>query len=371
MSILLVAAVTIFALLINLVLTPGIIRIAHRFRWYDRPGSRKIHTVLVPRLGGVGIFTSFFLSIIFVPLVGRLLFGDGIPQLVDLKFLSLFLGFFIIYLLGLIDDFYSLKAVLKLFIQICAAAVVVIGGDFVVHAFTIPYLGRIDLWYFAYPLTIFWIVAITNAVNLVDGMDGLGAGIAGFAALSLGVISLLGGETAAAVISFGLFGALLGFLRYNFPPAKIFMGDSGSLFLGFVLATIPLLGISRAGSLGALLIPVTILLVPIIDTLAAIIRRLRKRQSIASPDKEHIHHKLLALGLGEKKILLVIYSVCAYLSGIAITSVVLPQAVNVFIIIVVWIGLLLGYGIIHLLQSRKKEAQNANKNNMNGKSSAG
>jgi UDP-GlcNAc:undecaprenyl-phosphate GlcNAc-1-phosphate transferase len=371
MEILLILSVAVFALLANLLLTPSILRIAHRFRWYDRPGNRKIHTVLIPRLGGVGIFSSFFLGIVFVPLLWRLAFGDVVQQFFEFKYLTLFLGFFIIYLLGLIDDFYNLKAVLKLFIQIFAASLVVIGGGFVVPSITLPYLGTIDLWYFAYPLTIFWVVAITNAINLVDGMDGLGAGIAAFAALSLGIISLIQGEMAAGIMAFGLVGALLGFLKYNFPPAKIFMGDSGSLFLGFALAVFPLMGISRAGSLGALLIPVTILLVPIIDMLAAIIRRLRKRQSIAAPDKEHIHHKLLALGLGERKILIVIYSVCAYLSVIAVTSVVLPKAVNVFIIIIVWIGLLLGYSIIHVMQSRKRELAENRKNNSNDKSSTG
>jgi UDP-GlcNAc:undecaprenyl-phosphate GlcNAc-1-phosphate transferase len=372
LNIALIAAVTVFALLVNLILTPSIIRIAHRFRWYDRPGSRKIHTVLIPRLGGVGIFTSFFISIIVVPLVWQLIFGNVTPQFIDLKYVSIFLGFFIVYLLGLIDDFYNLKAILKAFIQVLAGAIVVIGGGFVVPSLTLPYLGTIDLWYFAYPLTILWIVGITNAINLVDGMDGLGAGIAGFAALSMGIISLLQAEYAPAIMAFALAGSLLGFLRYNFPPAKIFMGDSGSLFLGFALAVFPLMGISRAGSLGALLIPVTILLVPIIDTVAAIVRRVRKRQSIAMPDKEHIHHKLLALGLGEKKILTVIYSVCIYLSVIAITSVILPKAVNVFIIIIVWVGLLLGYSIIHVLQSKKKElAEKQAKDKSDGASSAG
>jgi UDP-GlcNAc:undecaprenyl-phosphate GlcNAc-1-phosphate transferase len=367
----LIGAVSLFALILNLVLTPNIIRIAHRFRWYDRPGSRKIHTVLVPRLGGVGIFTSFFTSIIVVPLVWQLIFGTAQQHFVDIKYLAIFLGFFIIYVLGLIDDFYNLKAILKLFIQILAAGVVVIGGGFVVTKLTIPYLGTIDLWYFGYPLTILWIVGITNAVNLVDGMDGLGAGIAGFAALSMGIISLIEGAYAPAIMAFALAGALAGFLRYNFPPAKIFMGDSGSLFLGFSLAVFPLMGISRAGSLGALLIPVTILLVPIIDTAAAILRRLRKRQSIATPDKEHIHHKLLALGLGERKILTVIYSVCIYLSLIAITSVVLPKAVNVFIIIIVWVGLLLGYSIIHVVQAKKKENDQKPTSKDDDKSSAG
>jgi UDP-GlcNAc:undecaprenyl-phosphate GlcNAc-1-phosphate transferase len=320
--------------------------------------------VLIPRLGGVGIFTSFFVSIIILPLIWRLLVGTQAQQFIELRFLSIFFGFFIIYLLGLIDDFYNLKAIFKFAIQVFAASIVVFGG-YVVPSFSIPYIGTLDLWIFAYPLTILWIVAITNAINLVDGMDGLGAGIAGFAALAMGVISLIQQEYAGAVMAFALFGSLIGFLRFNFPPAKIFMGDSGSLFIGFALAVLPLMGISHEGSLSTLLIPVTILLVPIIDTLAAIIRRVRKRKSIASPDQEHIHHKLLALGLGEKKILAVIYAVCFYLAIIAITSIVLPnllpKAVNIFIIIIAWVGLLLGYGIIHLLQTKKKDAEEKQK----------
>lgn len=374
MEILFVLFVTIIAVIINLVVTPNIIRISHHFRWYDRPGNRKIHTVLVPRLGGVGIFSSFFITIIVAPLVWHLMTGVQVINFIDWKYLSIFFGFFIIYLLGLIDDFWNLKAIFKFGIQVLAASVVVFSG-FVVSSISIPYVGTLELWYFSYPLTILWIVGITNAINLVDGMDGLGAGIAGFAALSMGIISMIQQEMAGGIMAFALFGALLGFLRYNFPPAKIFMGDSGSLFLGFALAVFPLFGISEEGSLSTLLIPITILLVPIIDTLAAIIRRLRKRTSIATPDKEHIHHKLLSLGLGEKKILAVIYSVCAYLSVIAITSIVLPnifpKAINVFIIIVAWIGLLLGYAIIHMLQAKKKDEQKEKKNNFKDKSSAG
>ncbi|RPJ09733.1 MAG: undecaprenyl/decaprenyl-phosphate alpha-N-acetylglucosaminyl 1-phosphate transferase [Spirochaetaceae bacterium] len=359
---LLVVAVAATGLVLNLILTPSIIRISHHFRWYDRPNHRKIHKVMIPRLGGVGIFTSFFLSIIIVPIVFNAFFNIQSYNSLDIRFLSIFLGFFIIYLLGLMDDFVSLKAIFKLLIQIVAASVVTAGG-YVVNKITLPYIGTFPLGVLAYPLTIIWIVGITNALNLVDGMDGLGGGIAAFASFSMGIISLIQNEVAPAIMAFALFGAIIGFLKFNFPPAKIFMGDSGSLFLGFALAVLPLMGISRAGSFSALLIPITVLMVPIIDTLAAIIRRIKKRTSIAAPDKEHIHHKLLDLGFSEKKILAVIYSICLYLSviSISITSEIMPdKAINVFIVLIVWIGLILGYGILHLIQSKKRELKAKN-----------
>jgi UDP-GlcNAc:undecaprenyl-phosphate GlcNAc-1-phosphate transferase len=353
----LVLAVAVTGFVLNLILTPSIIRISHRFRWYDPPNHRKIHKVMIPRLGGVGIFTSFFLSIIVVPIVFNAFTGFQPFNSLDIRFLTVFIGFFIIYLLGLMDDFLSLKAILKLLIQIVAASIVTAGG-YIVTSITLPYIGTFPLGFLAYPLTVIWIVGITNALNLVDGMDGLGGGIAAFASFAMGIISLIQNELPPAIMAFALFGVLIGFLRYNFPPARIFMGDSGSLFLGFALAVFPLMGISRAGSFSALLIPITVLMVPIIDTLAAIIRRVRKRTSIASPDKEHIHHKLLDLGFSEKKILAVIYSICLYLSviSISITSEIMPnQAINVFIVLIVWIGLIMGYGILHLIQSKKRE----------------
>jgi UDP-GlcNAc:undecaprenyl-phosphate GlcNAc-1-phosphate transferase len=345
-----------FALFLSLLFMPFIIHISHKFNWYDHPGKRKIHKELIPRIGGVGIFLAFLLSIIIVPLFFNLFINGTITHLLDLKYVSIFIGFSLIYFLGLVDDFYDLKAIFKFFIQIFAAAVVTISG-FVVSTITLPYIGDIDLGFFKYPITILWIVGITNALNLVDGMDGLCAGITGFAAFSMGIISLIQSsmQILPAIMAFALFGAVMGFLRFNFPPAKIFMGDSGSLFLGFILAILPLLGISGSASVTSLLVPITILMIPIIDTLAAIIRRVKKKKSIASPDKEHIHHKLLALGLSEKKILFVIYSVCAYLSIIAVTTVILPREIPVYLTIIVWLGLLFGYGLLNLIQSKKKE----------------
>jgi UDP-GlcNAc:undecaprenyl-phosphate GlcNAc-1-phosphate transferase len=211
----------------------------------------------------------------------------------------------------------------------------------------------VELGILAYPFTILWMVGIANAINLVDGMDGLAGGIAGFAALAMGIIALLTGHFDTALIAFALLGGIIGFLFYNLPPARIFMGDSGSLFIGFTLAIIPLLGISPDASTGSVLIPVTLLTVPILDTLAAIIRRIKKKMPIIAPDKEHIHHKLLELGLTDKKILTIIYSICLYLSIVSITSVILPRETNIYLVMTVWVGSMLAYYTLELVRMKR------------------
>ena len=344
---------------LSLILIPIIIKLSHKKKWYDVPNNRKIHTGLIPRIGGMGIFISFVLSCIIISFSINIFFNNSIKTIFDIKYLYLFICLLMIHIMGLIDDLYSLKAVIKLSIQFFAATLITLSG-FVVKSISLPYIDTIQLGFLAYPLTILWIVSITNAINLVDGMDGLAGGICSFAALSLGIISLINGNLPTAIISFSLFGAIAGFLRYNLPPARIFMGDSGSMLLGFALAVIPLTGISKAASLGTLIIPITLLTVPIMDTLSAIIRRILQRRPIISPDKEHIHHKLLDMGLSEKKILTIIYSFCFYLSIVSITSVyvIMPKQTNVYLIIVVWLGSMLGYYFIDASKSRKS-AENA------------
>ncbi len=344
----------IFALGLNLVLIPLILRIAHKFKWYDPPDKRKIHTGLIPRLGGPGMFIAFLLTGLLTPVVMSVI-GRGSDDLrFGLRFLPFFLGIFVIHLVGLIDDFHNLKAMLKFFLQLFAA-VLVAGAGFLIRSLTIPYIGTIRLGLLAYPITILWIVGISNAVNLIDGMDGLAGGIGAFAALSMGVIALLQGSGVTAVLCFSLFGAILGFLVFNFPPAKIFMGDSGSLFLGFCLAVFPLIGgISKISAFGTLLVPVTLLTIPILDILTAILRRLRNKVPIIHPDREHIHHKLLDLGLNQRQILGVLYGFSLYLSVVAVTSVILPREINVYLILVVWAGSLLGYSFLNFVGYRHR-----------------
>jgi UDP-GlcNAc:undecaprenyl-phosphate GlcNAc-1-phosphate transferase len=333
--------------LAGIVLMPIILKLAHRFKWYDLPDKRKIHKGLIPRLGGVGIF----LAVLVATLLCSALFPSYEMSLFRIRFIPIFVGFTLMHLAGLFDDFVNLKPLLKLSLQILAAASVAAGG-FLINTISIPYWGAISLGYAAYPATILWIVTITNAINFIDGMDGLAAGICGFAALSMAIIALIQGQLATALLAFAIFGSVAGFLVYNFPPARIFMGDSGSQFLGFALAVFPLMGISKSASIGTLIIPLTLLTVPIIDTTAAVIRRIKKKRSIIAPDREHLHHKLLDMGLSENRILLLIYGFSFYLSVVAVTSVILPKEANVYVILIVWMGSLLAYYFLDLARVR-------------------
>jgi UDP-GlcNAc:undecaprenyl-phosphate GlcNAc-1-phosphate transferase len=336
---------------INAILTPFIIRLSHRRKWYDVPDKRKIHKGLIPRLGGVGMFASVVLTSVLVSLF--LLMIERQNGFFELRYLSVLAGIALIHYLGLFDDFHNLRALYKFLIQIMAAIVVSTSG-FLINSISLPYLGTYSLGFLAYPITVIWIVGIANSVNLVDGMDGLAGGIATFASLSMGIIAIIQGQFMTALLALILFGSIVGFMIFNFPPARIFMGDSGSLFLGITLAVIPLMGISKTASFSTLIIPITLLTVPIIDMMAAIIRRIRKGRSIASPDKEHIHHKLLEMGLNERKILTFVYGFSFYLSIVAITSVILPKETNVYFIVIVWTGSLLGYYFLDFLKEKKK-----------------
>ena len=350
---------TALALGLDLLLIPTILRMAHRFKWYDRPNKRKIHTGLIPRLGGPGMYLSFVTAALLTPLLVNLAVRTGPAVHYSLRFGLFFLGASLVHAVGLLDDFHNLKALLKFFLQILAAIIVASAG-FLIRSLTIPYLGTVRLGPLAYPLTVLWIVGISNAINMIDGMDGLAGGISAFAALSMGIISLLQGAAVTSIFCFALFGAIAGFLVFNFPPAKIFMGDSGSLFLGFCLASLPLIGgISKASAFGTLLVPVTLLTIPILDIITSVIRRLRNRVPIISPDKEHIHHKLLDMGLNQRQILRVLYGFSIYLSVVAITSVVLPKAVNVYLILVVWVGSLLSYGLLYFMNTKKRSSDSA------------
>jgi UDP-GlcNAc:undecaprenyl-phosphate GlcNAc-1-phosphate transferase len=342
------------AFLLNLLILPLVLRLAHRNKWYDRPDSRKVHTGLIPRMGGPGLFLSFILASVLAAIALPRLTG---VRLLEPRLAALFGGLALMHLVGLYDDFRSLRAVWKFILQLAAAAIIASGG-FLIRSITLPYVGSIPLGPAAYPLTVVWLVGIANAMNLIDGMDGLAGGIGAFAAASMGTIALLQGSPRGAVLAFALLGSLLAFLMFNFPPARIFMGDSGSLFLGLSLAALPLAGgIPRSAAFGSLIVPITLLTVPILDTAAAILRRLRHRRSIIAPDKQHIHHKLLAMGLSERQILTVIYGMCAYLGLVSVTSVVLPKEINVYLIVVVWVGSLLGYWVLSYLEMKNRKVE--------------
>ncbi len=302
--------IVVVTFLTSLLLVPISKKLANHVGAMDIPNERKIHKVPIPRLGGLAVFGSF--------LLGYILYGEVTTQM-----LSILIGSFLIVLVGIFDDIKPIRALYKFIVQVIAALIVVIYGH--VYFTEITFLGlRIELNLFmSYFLSTFFILAISNAINFIDGMDGLSSGVSSIYFLTIAIIALilnrLGGLD--IVLSLIMLGATLGFLVYNFPPAKIFIGDSGSVFLGFIIAIIALLGY-KVATLTSLVIPITILAIPVFDTVFAILRRLIKHKSIAEADKEHFHHQLLKLKFSPRISILIIYLVTIIFSVISILYVV-------------------------------------------------
>ena len=358
-NIILLLIISIIALFINSIITPFLISLSHKKGWYDITNGRKIHSGNIPRIGGVGIFFSFLLSV-FIFLVICKITNIRLNTISKYHYLALSAGFLIITFLGAADDFFNIKAWHKLLIQISAAVIVSFGG-FNLEFFYIPFIEyTIPLGFFSHAITAFWIISLCNAINLVDGMDGLAGGIAFLASLFYGIIFFITQNYTAAGLSFALLGAIAGFLIFNLPPAKIFMGDSGSLLLGFSLAVIPLINNNGGGSSQTTFMPLIILIIPVIDMIAAILRRKRRRLSIASPDREHVHHKLIDFGLSQKKILFVVYifSIFAGFAGLLYTLLEARKVDSGFIVFVVtWILYTALFLFLHYKnQARKKTA---------------
>jgi UDP-GlcNAc:undecaprenyl-phosphate GlcNAc-1-phosphate transferase len=313
----------VLALAGSLAAIPLIIRISHKKGWYDLPNGRKVHTNPLPRLGGAGMFAALLVAVF----VGRelpVLTGGQEIFSFSRELLFLLAGFLVIFAIGLIDDFRNLAAPLKLSLQVAAAVLVTLGG-FTIDSLALPGLAPLRLGVAAWPLTVFWLVGLSNAMNLVDGVDGFAGTIAATAAIALGAAALVQGRPEAALVAACLVGVVAGFLVFNVSPARIFMGDSGSLLLGFVLATLPLLrgendpnGATFMLDLGA---TVAVLGLPVLDTATAITRRLRAGQPIHQPDKLHFHHKLQALGLSDRMLFVVALSTGIVLGVIAFVAV--------------------------------------------------
>ncbi len=339
------------AFIINILLTPLIIQAAHRFRWYDTLDHRKIHVGDMPRLGGIGLFLSFLIASI----LSFFLHPSGDAMILQLpRLLPILAGMFMIHMAGLVDDFTSLRAIYKFLIQLLAAILVASSG-YIITDLAIPFVEQdIPMGIFAWPLTILWLVGMSNAVNLVDGMDGLAGGISAFAALFLGLVSLMNRDLMSAMLSFALFGSLLGFLMFNYPPAKIFMGDSGALFLGFALAVLPLVEADRPIDTVQLVVPITLLMIPLLDTAAAILRRIIQRRPIHSPDREHIHHRLLDAGLRPRTILMIVYASCILLGFAALAWVDLGPDRAVSFIMFVWCMSVGAFQLLDIARFRRR-----------------
>jgi UDP-GlcNAc:undecaprenyl-phosphate GlcNAc-1-phosphate transferase len=288
----LLSIIAVIASILNLIITPLLIKLSHKKAWYDITNDRKIHSGNIPRIGGLGIFISFIIAVfIFIVLCKYL--NIKLNTVSKSRYLAHSAGFLIITLMGVADDFFNIHAWPKFLIQIAAALAVTLGGFNFDYVY-IPFLKySFSIGYFSHVVTAFWIISLCNAINLIDGMDALAGGVAFIAAFFYGIIFFVTKNYTAAGLSFALLGAILGFLVFNFPPAKIFMGDSGSLFLGFTLAVIPLIYGKEQTSSMVFFMPLIVLIIPALDMIAAILRRKRRKLPIASPDREHIHHKLM------------------------------------------------------------------------------
>ncbi len=297
---------------ITLVATPWVRRQAFRWGAVDRPNARKVHKGVMPRLGGLAVYAGFVTAVLVTIQPTRSLYG-------------LLLGMTLIMLLGALDDIRGLSPRVKLAGQV-AAALVLLPLGVQVYFVTNPFNGHIvDLGWLGIPITIFWVVAVTNAVNLIDGLDGLAGGVSCIAALTMAVVGWTqwqvfgaAGQREVIMLALMLAAALLGFLRYNFHPAKIFLGDSGSMLLGYTLAVMAIMGLTKSVTAVSVLVPLVILGIPLLDTFFAVLRRYHRHRPIFQPDKEHLHHQLLALGLSHRQAVLVIYGISALLGASAV-----------------------------------------------------
>jgi UDP-GlcNAc:undecaprenyl-phosphate GlcNAc-1-phosphate transferase len=319
-----IAVTLLICFIVTVLITPLVKRLAIKIGAVDKPNYRKVHQNVMARLGGLAIYIGF--------LIGFIVLQPESPYV-----LPILLGSLIIILTGVLDDITELAAKWKLLGQILAASVVVIGGVRVEYI-NLPFEGYLQLGWFSIPLTLLWILGVTNAINLIDGLDGLAAGVSSIVLITISSLAIFQGDTFVAALGVMLLGSTLGFLVFNFNPAKIFMGDTGALFLGYMISVIALLGFKNV-TVFSLIIPVIILAIPISDTLFAIIRRIVQKKPLSAPDKSHLHHCLLRLGFSHKQTVLVIYAMTAFFSVAAVMLTMSTLWISMMIICVIIIAI--------------------------------
>jgi len=299
--------------LFALVITPLVILVAQHLKVVDAGDIRKVHQKSIPRIGGVAIFAS--VMCLMVPLLFlQNVIGDSVRNIL-LRLIVVFSAATFIFIVGLIDDIIGLRARIKFFTELIAAIVVCAIGIRIKSVAVADWL-RLDFGWFSWPLTILWITGITNAVNLSDGLDGLAAGISAVACAVIAIFAIYSGQIVMAIIMLALLGSLTGFLFYNFNPAKVFMGDCGSLFIGFIIATSSVMCSTKSPTLVGLALPLLALGIPVFDTLSAVLRRFLERRSLFSPDRQHFHHRLLDMGLAQRQVVVLAYVVTLLTAGL-------------------------------------------------------
>ena len=340
------------AAVISYLATPFVKKLAFKIGAVDVPkDNRRMHKKPIPRLGGLAIVIAFLLcTFLFVKL--------------EKQMQGILLGAIIILVVGVLDDCMALPALPKFFAQIAAATIVVMHGceiRYVTNPFSVV---PIDLGWLAGPVTVFWIVLMTNAVNFIDGLDGLAVGVSGISTATMLVIALLLGEESVAVVLAALLGACIGFIPYNFNPAQIFMGDTGSTFLGFVLASISVQGLFKMYAVISFMVPFLILGVPFFDVSFAVIRRLAKGQNPMTADRGHIHHRLIDMGLSQKQSVAIVYMLTGVL-GLAAVLLANNTGTKAFILFAaVFVVAVLGFAVIfgphHRPQQKEEKHEEEN-----------
>jgi len=319
---------------------PFVKKIAFHVNALDVPNERKVHKVPMPRLGGLGIYSGF--------LLGYMIFGEHTPTMN-----SILIGSFVLVITGIIDDINPLKASHKLIGQVAATLIVVFYGNLLLR--DVSFFGiymNFELW--SYPITIIFMLGCINCLNLIDGLDGLAGGISSIFFLTIGIIAYFQGRIGLSVVlTFIMLGSTLGFLIHNFNPARIFMGDSGSMFLGFIIAVITLLGFKSIIT-SAIIIPLCILVVPILDTMCAIIRRKLKGESIGTPDKSHFHHQLLRRNCSVRTTVLIIYLITALFSSVSIVWILIDKQLGYILYGILMLSLMIFVFKTDILFEHKK-----------------
>lgn len=289
----------------------------------DQPGGRKVHQRPMVRLGGVSIFAGTLIALLIVWWLG----GFGIlPTEKEWQVWGVTLGGLAFFLIGLADDLFNVSPLVRLLMQVIVASIAWWMGvsiDFL----SIPFVGLVQIGWLSLPITVIWLVGMVNAINWIDGLDGLAAGVSGIAAVVMLIVTLFMQQPAAALIAAALAGGALGFLRYNFNPAQIFMGDGGAYFMGFTLAAVGVIGLVKTTAVTAVLLPYLILAVPIVDMSAVILARLRHGKSPFIADKRHLHHRLLQAGLSQRLAVLFIYSLTLWVGSLALAVAGIPSGI--------------------------------------------
>ncbi len=326
------------AFAITLVTTPLAKKISVKMGAIDVPKDRGMHKKPMPRMGGIAIVMGFMITVLVLYRFN--------PEMNVKQFTGFVVGASIIVVLGMVDDVKNLRARLKFCIQIVAALIVIYSGtriNVVMWPVT-TYLQTLSV-----PITLVWIVGVTNAVNLIDGLDGLAAGVSSIAALCLMILCIMTGSTTAVMLTASLAGACLGFLPRNFNPAEIFMGDTGSTFLGFVLAVTSILGVFKGYAILALIVSMLCLGLPIFDTLFAMLRRMAKHQPIMKADRGHLHHRLIDRGFSQRQAVLILYIVSLLCGLLAIFISFKDSRIFVVVILtIILLSLLIYYFNVHI-----------------------